>query len=194
MAQNWDKIREMARGLHQVIAASGGIGSLSVLIGFCVSYYLGSAIILVATVLLSVILILKVIAYFNVEKAVIAFVNARTWEESKRIVEERQNVLLSRNVLLTNATEEAVANLLTQNKDDEDATAVLEEHRALLGRCRREGIDAAFADRIEELSSLTAPGEMPRRIAVCQEALVLTQNRRSLAKYPCTLFVGRYLE
>ena len=98
----------------------------------------------------------------NVQKAVSAFVNAQTWEKRKRLVEERQNVLL------TDAAEEALADLLTQYKDDKYATAVLEEYREVLGRCREIGIDAAFADRL-----LSAPDEMPRRIAAIREALTL---------------------
>lgn len=121
----------------------------------------------------------------DIKEAVIAFIDAQSWEESKRIVEERQDWLLR------DPTDKFLDYLLTRYKDNEHAAAVLEERQALLRRCRREGIDAAFVRHLQpsaatpanelealmqELSSFTEPDEMPRRVAVCREALPLVDR------------------
>ncbi|MDX6380977.1 MAG: hypothetical protein QOI57_2001 [Rubrobacteraceae bacterium] len=80
----------------------------------------------------------------SIVEAVLAFANARTWAESKQMVEAR------RDVLLTDAADGVLANLLTQYKEDENATRILGQRRALLARCRREGIEAAFADLVPQ--------------------------------------------
>ena len=79
----------------------------------------------------------------EVTEAVVTFVFAESWEESKRIVEERQDLLL------TDAADEELAALITSNKDNEDTVNALKEHRTLLARCRQEGIDAAFAEDLQ---------------------------------------------
>ena len=84
----------------------------------------------------------------QVAQAVLDFINADTWNEGKRIVEER------RDLLLTDAADRVFAMLLEQYRGSPDAVKVLERHRDLLRRCRVEGIDAAFAP-------LLAPREMP---------------------------------
>jgi tetratricopeptide (TPR) repeat protein len=84
----------------------------------------------------------------QITEAVLAFINARTWADSKQIVEAR------RDVLLTDAAEQFMAALLEQYRGDEEATEVLQECQVLLARCRHQGIDAAFADRLHT-------GEMP---------------------------------
>lgn len=61
----------------------------------------------------------------QVTNAVLAFVNIQSWDKSKRIVEEHLDVLL------TVAADEILAALHTKYQDDEDATAILEEGRAL---------------------------------------------------------------
>lgn len=121
----------------------------------------------------------------EVTDAVLAFVKVQSRDDSKSIVEER------RDVLLTDAADDFLAYLRTRYRGDEELTRDLEKHVALLARCRREGIDAAFASYsrlsaatrenelealIEELSNLTAPGDMLRRIAVCREALALVDR------------------
>ncbi len=108
--------------------------------------------------------------------ALYLFLNARTWEDTKRIVEEHEDVLL------TGTADEVLANLLTQYREDENTTRTRERQRALLARCRREGTDAAFtwhdelSSLLRELSRQITPDEMPRRIAVCQDALTLTDR------------------
>ena len=82
----------------------------------------------------------------QIDQAVQAFINAGDWAESKRIVEAQ------RDLLLTDVADWCFAALLKQYelKGDAETIRVLEEHRALLARCRREGIDAAFADRLRQ--------------------------------------------
>ena len=82
----------------------------------------------------------------QIDQAVQAFINAGDWAESKRIVEAQ------RDLLLTDVADWCFAALLKQYelKGDAQTIRVLEEHRALLARCRREGIDAAFAGRLRQ--------------------------------------------
>jgi hypothetical protein len=70
------------------------------------------------------------------------FIGARTWEESRRILEAHPELL----------TDEADALLgqwiaAAQARGDEEARRILEEHRVLLRRCREVGIEEAFAER-----------------------------------------------
>src|SRR5215217_341006 len=78
----------------------------------------------------------------QIAEAVLAFVNAQTWAQSKQIVEDH------RDLLLTDAADAILVGLLEQYSDNENAVRELEEHRALLLHCRRDGIDAAFAERL----------------------------------------------
>lgn len=71
-----------------------------------------------------------------------------SFHQGSDLAESQQVVETNRDVLLTDVVDEVPANLLAQYTDDEEVTCVLEEHRALLARCRHEGIDAAFADRL----------------------------------------------
>ena len=75
-----------------------------------------------------------------VRQAVLSFVRAENWQESKRIVTDLQNMLL------TDQADDVFAMLLGQHEDDARAMYMLEDHRQLLRRCRVEGIEAAFAD------------------------------------------------
>jgi tetratricopeptide (TPR) repeat protein len=121
----------------------------------------------------------------QIAKAVLAFFNARTWAERKQIVEDEREMVLS------DAADEVLLHLLKQYKDNEDFTRIVEEYRRLLARCRHEGIDAAFDDRLrrpmtphedelgallEELSSLSRPRDMPRVLALCWAALQLVSR------------------
>src|SRR3712207_8797518 len=59
--------------------------------------------------------------------------------------------------------------LLEQYKDNEGSVRVLEERRALLARCRSEGIDAAFSDRLETQRSEEHTSELQsRHYLVCR--------------------------
>lgn len=126
----------------------------------------------------------------DVVDAVLALVNAPTWEEAKRVVEARPEELL------TDAADRVFPALLEQHEGDAAATGTLQEHRALLARCRRDGVDAAFADRLPEpeggpvpdaipdelralvieLTSLGRPSEMASRVEVCRAALRLVNR------------------
>jgi hypothetical protein len=115
------------------------------------------------------------------EQAVLDFLNADTWQDSKRIVEDR------RDLLLTNEADQFLGQLLKQYKDDPDALKQIEQHRDLLRRCCSEGIDAAFAPLIQqggstdipdeirpliaEMQTLTRLSDMPRRVEVIREIL-----------------------
>ena len=83
----------------------------------------------------------------EVTETVVTFVFAESWEERKCIVEEHQGVLL------TDTADEVLAGLISSNKDDEDTASALEEHRALLARCRQKGIDAAFTEDLQPSSA-----------------------------------------
>ncbi len=67
---------------------------------------------------------------------IINFLQTPTWEESKRFVESHPELLrrpeVDVNLML----------LATQQAQIRDA---IDEHRRLLARCRKEGIDAAYA-------------------------------------------------
>ena len=75
-------------------------------------------------------------------EAVLAFVSAESWPDSKRIVEEQ------RDLLLTDAADQVFALLLEVSQDKPNAIRILQKHRQLLARCRHEGIEVAFADLI----------------------------------------------
>jgi ATP-dependent Clp protease ATP-binding subunit ClpA len=78
--------------------------------------------------------------YDQTLEAIQAFVAADTLAESKRIVESYRDVLLAEDV------DEDFVGLLARYGDNVDTIRILEEDRTLLARCRREGIDATFAD------------------------------------------------
>ena len=77
-----------------------------------------------------------------ITQAMVSFVNAKNWDESKEIVEQNKTLLL------TDEADALFADLLTEYADNPNATRRLTEHRALLQRCRTEGIEAAFADKV----------------------------------------------
>jgi CHAT domain-containing protein/TPR repeat protein len=78
----------------------------------------------------------------HIVEAIRDFVNAETWEESRRIVEERHKVLL------TDVADQVFADLLQEYQGDENVVHNLIKHRDLLVRCRIEGIDAVFATQM----------------------------------------------
>lgn len=108
----------------------------------------------------------------QISEAVLAFINAPSWDESKRIVEAR------RDELLTDAADEAFATVLEQYRGDVAATATLEEHRALLTRCRREGIDAAFANQLRESQSGVAPAAISEAVLAFIKAPSWGESKR----------------
>lgn len=123
----------------------------------------------------------------DLAQAVLAYIKARTWAEMKQIVENRHDLLL------TDAADDILADSLGRCRENEDITRLLEARRALLARCRCEGIEAAFADLpspssaqskselpalLQELVQLTKPGDMPRAAAMCRAALKMVSRDR----------------
>ena len=99
--------------------------------------------------------------HFNQERivnAVLSFINARDLAESKAIVQAHHNDLLSPVVI------QVFEALLMQYKDDKKATRLLEDHHSLLLRCQSEGIDAAFADRLQAQSLPDIPSGLLARL------------------------------
>lgn len=90
--------------------------------------------------------------------AVLAFVNADTWHDSKRIVREHNDELLN------DEADMVLAVLLYEYREDQDMVYTLEEHRALLARCRRVGIDGAFANRLHTPEIPGIPTELAERL------------------------------
>jgi tetratricopeptide (TPR) repeat protein len=70
--------------------------------------------------------------------AVQKFVSAPTMEESRRILEDNQDLLFS------DAAEFVINKLIADFEGDDQVTMVLERHRDLLALCKYEGIDSAF--------------------------------------------------
>ena len=67
------------------------------------------------------------------------FVNAGTWEESQRIVE--------RNPLLLDPKADDLLSQLAATQSDLQTQQVVQEHGALLRRCREIGVPRAFAEK-----------------------------------------------
>jgi len=111
-------------------------------------------------------------------KAVKDFLTAQSSAEAKRIVEARSDLLL------TDSADQFLAYLLELYSSDADTTNILRARRALLARCRRGGIEAAFADYqyhemralLNQIVQITNPIEMFHRAALCRTALQLVKS------------------
>jgi CHAT domain-containing protein/tetratricopeptide (TPR) repeat protein len=117
----------------------------------------------------------------QIARALGAFLDAQTWEESKRIVE------VQRDKLLTDIADQVLADLLEKYRGDANATRILEDHRDLLARCRRDGIERAFSDRVyadevplqtllSEIEQLKRPSDLSRRVEVYRTALRMVKR------------------
>jgi hypothetical protein len=100
------------------------------------------------------------------------FIGARTWDESRRILEARPDLL----------TDEADALLgrwiaAAQAQGDEEARRILEEHRVLLRRCREVGIEEAFAER-------RRGSELVQTLFAFIQAETWEESRRILQAHP----------
>ncbi|MDW8066035.1 MAG: hypothetical protein RMK32_10460, partial [Anaerolineae bacterium] len=89
------------------------------------------------------------------------FIEARTRDESRRILEAHPE-------LLTDEADALLGQLIqaARSQGDENARRVLEEHRALLRRCREVGIARAFAEKMlppEALEAAAAAGLTPEQ-------------------------------
>ena len=71
---------------------------------------------------------------------IITFIEAETWQESQRLVEQHPELLHTETDLLLQQ--------LARAQDDEEMKYQVEEHRALLGRCREVGIDETFKEKL----------------------------------------------
>lgn len=80
------------------------------------------------------------------EKTILAvqrFINSRSWKESRQILEESKSVLLSKEADEVMAEmEEKYSRSIWGNE-----VLAIQEHRKLLAVSRKDGIDAAFAER-----------------------------------------------
>ncbi len=86
------------------------------------------------------------------------FIQASTWAESRRILEAHPELLADE--------ADTLLGMLIQAQEDEDARRYLEEHRALLRRCREVGIPRAFAEKMlspEALAAAEAAGLTPEQ-------------------------------
>jgi hypothetical protein len=93
----------------------------------------------------------------QLRQTIFAFIQAETWEESRRILEAHPE-------LLTDEAD-AVLGQLVQAQEDQDARRFFEGIRALLRRCREVGIEQAFA----EFSGPPIPPEFQADIRRAQE-------------------------
>ncbi len=102
-------------------------------------------------------------------QTLLAFIRAETWTESQRIVEQHPE-------LLTDAAD-ALLEQLAAAQEDENARRAVEQHRALLRRCRADGIEAAFA----EIASPSASDEnIPEALRPLLEAIsALPEDQRN---------------
>ncbi len=85
-----------------------------------------------------------------------AFIQAETWDESRRILEQHPE-------LLTDEADALLEQLIQAAKaqQDENAQQLFEQHRRLLRRCREVGIKQAFAEKLlppEVLQAAQAAG------------------------------------
>ena len=88
---------------------------------------------------------------FN-QKTIIAvqqFINSRSWKEAKKFVED------NRRLLLTNEADAILEEMEKKYSSSLWGTEVpiIQEHRELLARCRKESIEVAFAGRVPKLKS-----------------------------------------
>jgi tetratricopeptide (TPR) repeat protein len=76
-------------------------------------------------------------------QTIFAFIQARTWDKSRRVVAGHPE-------LLTDEADDLMGRLVdaARAQGDENGERVFEEHRALLRRCREVGVAAAFAEKM----------------------------------------------
>jgi CHAT domain-containing protein len=84
------------------------------------------------------------------------FIEARTWDESRRAVEEHPE-------LLTDEAGDLLGRLVdvARARGYEQEKRVIEEHRALLQRCQEVGIKAAFAEKVGTRVQPSLPDGVP---------------------------------
>ncbi len=98
------------------------------------------------------------------------FSQAKTWDESQRVVEQHPE-------LLSDETDALLGQLLAaaEFQGDENSQTLLAEHRTLLQRCRAIGVANAFAEKMgltpEQLEAANALAEMPPALREVVEEL-----------------------
>ena len=99
-------------------------------------------------------------------QALQSFLQAHTWDESRRILEQHPE-------LLTDETDDLLRQLM-EAQEDKDTLRYLEERRALLRRCREVGIEAAFAEHVGMQrtagAGVSIPPEFETNVRRAQEA------------------------
>ena len=96
-------------------------------------------------------------------QTIFALIQTRTLDESRRVVETHSELL----------TDEAgnLMEQLAEAQEDSNARRVVEEHRALLRRCREVGMEAAFAKKTGPAGSIPIPPEFQADLRQAREAL-----------------------
>lgn len=107
-----------------------------------------------------------------IANALEAFVRAKTWTESKRIVEAQSDLLL------TDEAEFVLGVLLERYADDQKAVRLFQKHGELLQRCRAEGIEAAFAKRVRFATTPDIPPALMARLGAVRSEAELEQLLR----------------
>ncbi|MGQ9595688.1 MAG: hypothetical protein ACUVXH_14340, partial [Anaerolineae bacterium] len=87
-------------------------------------------------------------------QAISAFLQAGTWPESRRVVKEHPELLSDE--------ADALLGQLSAAQEDADTRRYLEEHRALLRRCREVGAERAFREKTAPSSVAPSEGEVRR--------------------------------
>ena len=116
-------------------------------------------------------------------QALLAFIQAETWEESRRILEAHPE-------LLTDEADAVLGQLIdaAQAQGDEAALRIFERHRALLRRCREVGIPRAFAEKMLPFGEILAlqrraenePSLWPGVLQAWQELIRESEKRGDL--------------
>ena len=108
-------------------------------------------------------------------RAVVQFVNAGTWDESRRIVE--------RTPLLLDPRADDLLRQVAAAQPDPQVRQAVEEHRALLRRCREVGSESAFAEKTsgsDTDGNIDVPPELQIDLAGTQSAS--TAHRHAAAR------------
>src|SRR5690606_35954323 len=87
-------------------------------------------------------------------QAVLAFVQAENWAASRQVIEDQQALLLRPEV------EQVFEAFLSQVPDNPQVRDMLDLHRRILRACRKDGIEAAFA-QIETAPQADAAAQLP---------------------------------
>ena len=122
----------------------------------------------------------------EVLQAIQALIHANDLDKGKRIIE------IHASLLLTDYADQLFEILIRQYAGDINVASILEQRRDLLKRCRKQGIERAFAilklpQNVEEdlnyiLPILSHPArstsDIPRRLKLCQKALELVNRNQ----------------